>query len=171
MEKISGIYKITNTITDEFYIGSSKNIKHRWVKHKCPSTWKNCPNNTLYIDMQKYGLNNFTFEILEETDNLKEREQYWINLLQPTYNNRRANGRDTERYKEWYKVHRDEKLTRNKEWSETHKKEIRTYQKEYRNRACIYNGEKLTFYALSQRFYRAGIPHPTQEARKYLVEA
>ena len=32
-EKISGVYKITNTITGDFYIGSSKNVKKRWVEH------------------------------------------------------------------------------------------------------------------------------------------
>ena len=40
MNKISAVYKITNTITGDFYIGSSKNIKSRLTVHKCPSTWK-----------------------------------------------------------------------------------------------------------------------------------
>ena len=35
-DKVSGIYKITNTITGEFYIGSSKNIRQRWYTHKIP---------------------------------------------------------------------------------------------------------------------------------------
>lgn len=35
-DKISGVYKITNKITGDFYIGSSKNIKRRWYSHKCP---------------------------------------------------------------------------------------------------------------------------------------
>ena len=30
MEKIIGIYKIINTVTGDFYIGSSKDIKRRW---------------------------------------------------------------------------------------------------------------------------------------------
>lgn len=38
MNRISGVYKITNTVTGEFYIGSSKDVKTRWVKHKCSST-------------------------------------------------------------------------------------------------------------------------------------
>lgn len=34
MNKISAVYKITNTITNDFYIGSSKNVKVRWIDHK-----------------------------------------------------------------------------------------------------------------------------------------
>ena len=65
MNKISGIYKITNNITGDFYIGSSKNIKERWVKHKCISTWKQKLNSRMYQDMDQCGLNNFTFEVIE----------------------------------------------------------------------------------------------------------
>ena len=99
--KIGGIYKIINLETNECYVGSSVDIKQRWSNHKCPSTWKKCPNNKLYIDFQKYGLDKFSFEIVEETDNLKEREQYYIDLLKPIYNDRRANGLDIERFKEY----------------------------------------------------------------------
>ena len=68
MEKISGIYKITNTITGDFYIGSSKNINRRWAEHKHPSKWKRFPNNQLYKDMQEYGVDKFVFEVLEEVE-------------------------------------------------------------------------------------------------------
>ena len=75
--KISAVYRITNTITGDFYIGSSKDVKRRWVNHKCPSSLKQHPNNQLYKDMQKYGVDKFVFEILAEVeaDKLKEAEQ------------------------------------------------------------------------------------------------
>ena len=75
--KISGVYKITNTITDDFYIGSSKNVKSRWTDHKKPSVWKRHPNNPMYLDMQEYGKDKFEFEILAEVEpeQLKEAEQ------------------------------------------------------------------------------------------------
>ena len=38
--KISAVYKITNTVTGDFYIGSSKDVKQRWKEHKWPSKWK-----------------------------------------------------------------------------------------------------------------------------------
>ena len=69
--KIIGVYKITNTATGDFYIGSSKNVKSRWAVHKCPSTWKKCPNNPMYLDMKHYGTDKFEFEILEEVESEK----------------------------------------------------------------------------------------------------
>ena len=100
-EKIIGVYKITNTVTGDFYIGSSKNIKSRWADHKCQSTWNRCSNNQLYKDMEKYGVDKFVFEIVEEVESekLKETEQKFIEMMKPTYNNYRANGLDIERYK------------------------------------------------------------------------
>ena len=59
--KISGIYKITNTVTGDFYIGSSKDVKKRWNEHKRKSVWNECPNNPMYIDMQKYGKDKFIY--------------------------------------------------------------------------------------------------------------
>ena len=162
MEKISGIYRITNTITNDFYIGSSKNVKHRWADHKCKSTWKNRPNNPLYQDMQKYGVDKFVFEVLEvvEPEELKEAEQKFIEILNPTYNNINAKGLDVERYKDYQKQY--QKLDKCKDY----KKE---FYKEYNSQLCFYNGETLTLCALQTRFSKAGIPHPTQEAKKYLV--
>ena len=156
--KISGIYKITNTVTGDFYIGSSKDVKRRWTVHKCPSKWNECPNNPMYIDMQKYGVDKFVFEVLEvvEPEKLKETEQQFIETLKPTYNDRNANGWDCERYKKY-----------NKEYDKSDK--FKEYQKEYQNQLCSYNGEVLKLCALSKRFQRAGIPHPQIEAKKYLL--
>ena len=166
MNKISAVYRITNTITGDFYIGSSKDVKKRWLEHKCKSTWKKQPNNPLYLDMKKYGLDKFVFEILAEVEigQLKEAEQQFIETLKPTYNNRRANGWDFERHKETHRKAQKEyeKTDRRKEY----KKE---YQKEYQNQLCCYNGETLTLNALYKRFRRRGIQHPFIEAKKYLV--
>ena len=156
--KIIGIYKITNTVTNDFYIGSSKNVKLRWANHKCQSTWKNHPNNPMYLDFQKYGLENFVFEILEvvEESFLKKKEQQFIETLNPTYNSNNAKGLDIERCKE-----------NKKEYKKTDK--YKKYQKEYQNQLCIYNGETLTLNALSIHFLRQGISNPTAEAKKYLL--
>lgn len=68
MGNISAVYKIENTLTGDFYIGSSKNVKKRWNEHKRPSSWKNLPNSPMYYDMQKYGVDKFDFQILEEVE-------------------------------------------------------------------------------------------------------
>lgn len=83
---ISGIYKITNKSTGEFYIGCSTNILRRWSDH-C-MRYKNITNReynkALYQAFRRYGIENFELEILEEVvnyDNIFERERYYINLL------------------------------------------------------------------------------------------
>ena len=161
-EIISAVYKITNTVTGEFYIGSSKNVKQRWAVHKYPSTWNKCPNNPMYFDIQKYGLDNFEFQILAEVeaDSLKVMEQQFIETLKPTYNSNNAKGLNIERQKK-----------SNKEYEKTdkRKKSHKKAQKKYYNQLCYYNGENLTLNALQARFSRAGIEHPVKEAKKYLL--
>lgn len=180
MEKISAVYKILNEVTGDFYIGSSKNVKERLAQHKRISVWKQQPNNPLYKDMQKYGIENFRFQILVqvEPECLTETEQKFIEMLKPTYNNYRANGRDVERYrksrildcKEWYKAHKDEHLDNMKAYYKTHKDEKLAKNKAYYSKLCLYEDEILTLAALSNRFYRQGVAHPTQNAKKYLLE-
>ena len=145
-EKIIGVYKITNTVTGDFYIGSSKNIKNRWACHKCQSTWKNYPNNQMYLDMQKYSVDKFELQILEETEteHLKEKEQQFIEKLKPTYNDRNANGWNCDKHKEC--------------------------QNKYNNQLCSYNGEIISLATLAKRFQRSGIEHSAKEARKYLLK-
>ena len=170
--KISGIYKITNTVTGDCYIGSSKDVKKRWNEHKCPSSWKRLPNSQLYQDMRKYGVDKFIFEILAEVeiDKLKEKEQQFIEKLKPIYNNYRANGRDFERKKERNREYKkSEKYKKyNKKYEKTEKR--KKAKEEYQNQLCSYNGETITLNALSIRFLRAGIINPTQEAKKYILE-
>ena len=151
MEKISAVYKIINTVTGDFYVGSSKNVKKRWADHKCKSTWRHCQNSLLYQDMKKYSIDKFSFQVIEEVEpaKLKEIEQQFIEKLQPTYNSNRANGFDVERYKE------------------THRKASNNYE----NQLCCYNNEVLTLATLSMRFIKAGIEHPTLEAKKYLIRS
>lgn len=83
MEKIIGIYKITCIPTGKVYIGSSKNIKRRWQKHK-EELNKNI-HHTPYLQAawNKYGKDEFHFSIIEQHENydlkyLYEREFYWM---------------------------------------------------------------------------------------------
>lgn len=84
MEKICGIYKITNKINQKCYIGQSVDIYNRWKKEISNSAEK----YSIQYALQKYGIENFTFEILETCfpEQLNDREQYWINHYN-SYNN------------------------------------------------------------------------------------
>lgn len=80
-----GIYKITNTETNECYIGQAVDIYKRWNEHcKAGLGIDTPPGNKLYKAIQEYGLQNFTFEILLECnrDELNEKEKYFISLYQ-----------------------------------------------------------------------------------------
>lgn len=57
-----------------------------------------------------------------------------------------------------------------KEHYKLHKEEYSAYSKKYNNSLCLYEGEMLTLNALGMRFRRQGIPHPTLEAKKYLLK-
>ena len=162
MNKISGVYRITNTVTGDFYIGSSNDVRRRLASHKWPSVWKNNPNKQLYQDFQKYGVENFVFEILAEVeaDSLKEAEQKFIEMLQPTYNSCNAKGWDIERYKKSKKEY---------EKTDKGKKSRRKAQNKYDNQLCCFNGETLTLAALRMRFCRRGLSNPSIEAKKYLL--
>lgn len=171
--KISGVYKITNTITGDFYIGSSKDIKSRWANHKSPSTWVKRPGMKLYQVFAKYGLANFTFEVIEETSDIYKREQYWIEQLKPNYNSNKAFCSIAERQaqlKEWRDSHLEYRLVQMNEWEKVHYTERQAYRKKRYSRLCFYYGETLTFSALINRLQKQGIPHATLEAKKYLLE-
>lgn len=74
---ICGIYKITNQINGKFYIGQAEDIYYRFRTH----FWVHGEHHNSAIDaaIQKYGLENFKLEILEECpkEQLNIREQYW----------------------------------------------------------------------------------------------
>ena len=82
---VCGIYKITDTLTEQCYIGQSVNISDRWKQHcKCGLGIEASATNKLYNAMQKDGVWNFTFELLEQCPKelLNEKESFWIEMYQ-----------------------------------------------------------------------------------------
>lgn len=81
----SGIYMITNLLTDEVYIGRAVSVDKRWQEH-CKSCFNigTIAHSTLHTRMAKEGIWNFSFQLLEEVpkDKLSEREKYWINFYE-----------------------------------------------------------------------------------------
>ena len=81
-----GIYKITNLINNKCYIGQSTDIIGRWRHHKAASKneMSNSYNYPLQRAFRKYGIENFSFEIIEEClkSQLDQRESYWINYYE-----------------------------------------------------------------------------------------
>lgn len=76
----TGIYKITNIANQMCYIGQAANIADRWKQHIKRGIGAEAPTrNKLYPAMLELGVENFTFEIVEEVERskLNEREDYW----------------------------------------------------------------------------------------------
>lgn len=71
------IYKIENNLNGKIYIGATtQSVEDRWKQHL--SERNRSGHRPLYKAMNKYGIENFSVEIIEETNNLEERERYWI---------------------------------------------------------------------------------------------
>jgi group I intron endonuclease len=74
-----GVYSIICNITGARYIGSSMNIGNRLVRHLVD----NNTNEHLQNAIAKYGLENFTFAVVESCDLsvLLQREQHYLDIL------------------------------------------------------------------------------------------
>lgn len=81
ISKIGCIYIIKNKINNKVYIGqTSQGIENRWKQHTKPSVIKS-KKYAIYRAMNKYGVENFYYEVLEDNipyEELDNREQYYI---------------------------------------------------------------------------------------------
>lgn len=98
-EKHCGIYKITENSTGRAYIGQSSDVRNRWANHlKTALGVDGGAAHTRFHDaLGDIGLENFTFELLEDCpkDKLNEREKYYINFYQSNdfgWNSTKGNG-------------------------------------------------------------------------------
>lgn len=85
-----GIYKIENLINGNKYIGQSNNITKRWNAEKRTAFNEQDPRYEYPLSraLRKYGIENFSFEIIEECpeEKLNERERYWVAFYDTFYN-------------------------------------------------------------------------------------
>lgn len=87
--KSSGVYRIVNIVNGHCYIGQSKDLHARAVDHFCLLDHGKHYNPYLQNAYNKYGRGSFVFDVLEtpvKWGHLDDREQYFIELLKPTYN-------------------------------------------------------------------------------------
>lgn len=77
MEK--AIYKITNKINNKIYIGQSSNPHRRWLEHI--NNYYKKEKSLISQAIQKYGVENFSFEILGWFEDYNEKEKYYIKLF------------------------------------------------------------------------------------------
>lgn len=84
-----GIYKITNKINNNAYIGLSVDIERRWKDHirRAQNSDGKEFDKVLYKAFRKYGIDNFSFEVIEQClpEELNEKEAYWISYYDTYY--------------------------------------------------------------------------------------
>ena len=86
-----GIYKITNTVNGKVYIGQAQDIEERWKQHNREFLKE---DSVIYLAMRKYGIENFSFEVLEECkkEELNEKEIYYIEKFNSYIHAENSNG-------------------------------------------------------------------------------
>ena len=86
----SGVYRWTNKVNGDAYIGSATDLTRRLRDYFSSNfLFKEILNNSIiYRALLKYGYSKFTLEILEYCDknSVIEKEQYYLDLLNPNYN-------------------------------------------------------------------------------------
>ena len=78
MQNRSGVYFIKNIIDNKIYIGSSQNLRKRKNSHLCKLRKNKHHCSHLQYAFNKHGEDNFIFIEIEYTDNLLNREQYYL---------------------------------------------------------------------------------------------
>lgn len=124
------IYKITNTINNKIYIGQTVGIKRRFNNHK------NNKKSVISMAINKYGINNFTFEIIDKAETVKESDTLEIkyinqfNTISPNGYNIANGGRGGNKFKGKTKEELD--IIKNK--IATKMKEIRLLDNPFKNK-------------------------------------
>lgn len=73
------VYKITNNVNGKIYIGqTNRSIEERFSQHKKDAFRERNEKRPLYSAIRKYGVDAFSIELVEETEDPLEREKYWI---------------------------------------------------------------------------------------------
>lgn len=161
------IYKITNSVDNLIYIGSTRtSLERRMSCHKSESKKL---NYKLYQHMRRIGAEKFNIELLEERDcycreiQLQD-EREFIDMLQPQLNSQipfRTKGElkeyDRERRKEYRKENKDKERERHRKYYIDNKDKERERHRKYREE----NKEKI------QEYYRENRDKIREQKRVY----
>lgn len=147
MIRTSNIYMFKNNTNGKAYVGQAEDVEARYKQHIKDSKNK---DYVFYKALRKYGIDNFTFSIIEEDipiENINEREIFWISEINskiPNGYNMTNGGEGTHGYnhtEESKQKMREIKL--GKKLSETHVENIRRSHIGVGLGKIISNGTKL----------------------------
>lgn len=100
------IYKIVNDINNKVYIGKTCiSLKIRFQEHCRDCKRRRKEQRPLYFAMNKYGVEHFRIELIEQTENPVEREIYWIKQYNSYHNGYNATlGGEGKSYINYHKI-------------------------------------------------------------------
>lgn len=84
----SGIYLWTNRLNGKKYVGSSVDLRRRFLEYYNVNRLLNEKSMPIYVALLKYGYANFSLTILEtyDKDSLMSREKHFFDVYSPEYN-------------------------------------------------------------------------------------
>jgi len=142
------IYKITDNTNNAIYIGSTKQaLKLRLQNHiRHYRKYIKDGNYSYCISYDIIKNNDYKIELIEETDDLQIREQYWIDNTE-CINKYNAKTDNKEYKQKWYENNKERLLFKSKVYTEQNKEKIKEYQKQYKQE----NKEKQRIYMKEYR--------------------
>jgi group I intron endonuclease len=134
---MKGIYKIRNMINKKVYIGQTDRLNEREREHFYRLERCVHHNEHLQKSFNKYGKDNFKFEIIELTEDLDDRELYWLNEYGGLNSNNTYNFKDpkTKEWSEYTKVKQSKSMlgennpNYGNKWSEEQKEKLSKMKK------------------------------------------
>lgn len=142
--KNSKIYKIVNSKSNSIYIGSTtQSLARRMSVHRAFARHEyKCGCKKLARHMQKYGVQNFRIVLIEtypckNKDELRAREEYWIEKLKPELNIVSAyltKEKKKENWQKYYKQHSKKIKKRSKQWYQDNKEYAKERDSIYREK-------------------------------------
>jgi len=189
--KCAGVYKIHNTITDKFYIGSTSSLRKRHYQHSKALEEGKHSNKHLQNSYTKYGKSAFKFEVLEVVledieNNLRISEQklldlYWDDCVNCYNIEKRARmkiGRKIPKGRKFTEEHKQKisESNKGKKLSDEHKQKLRDNAKSnpnygMRNKKCSTTHKKrISKSRMGKKHWFYGKPMPEQQLEKMRQE-
>lgn len=144
------IYKITNTVDDAVYVGSTsrQRLCQRWQDHMCSFRDEQHKNMKLYKHMHAIGTEHFSIELIElypceSKDALHAREGYWIRQLAAQLNSYIAGRTPAQYYQDnkghvlehahqYYEANKEKRNEYSSKYYETHKETVNERGRKYK---------------------------------------
>ena len=144
----SGVYIMECIPTKETYIGSTKRkFRQRWAEIRKQARGKKRKVSKLFHQRwEEYGDEGFRFGVLEVCNNTKEREQYWIDYLEPELNINKSTDNTKPLFDERWKEHHQEGLNNSNYRATTYRENLNLDNREF-----ILSKGKTRFWCLTNK--------------------